>query len=71
MPTDRTEKQDARKRPFLALLGNDLTRHPERLTSREDQRAELLFLIRGVEFDLNARLTPEEEEDAHLPDGAT
>ena len=42
-----------------------------RMTSREDQRAELLFLIRGVEFDLNARLTPEEEEDAHLPDGAT
>ena len=71
MLTDRTKKQDSAEGPFLALLGDDLTRHPERPTSLEDQRAEPLSLTHGVEFDLNAWLTPEEEEDAHLPDGVT
>ena len=66
MLTDRTEKQDSAKGPFLALLGDDLTRHPERLTSPGDQRSKLLCLICEVEFDLLAQLTPEEEEDTHL-----
>jgi len=56
-----TEEHDPALRPFLALLGRDLTDHPERLESLEGMRGDLMALTAGVTFDLNAPLDPDDE----------
>jgi antitoxin PrlF len=52
---------DPALRPFLTFLEHDLTQHPERLESLDAQRAGLLALTMGTEFDLDADLDPEDE----------